>query len=261
METWQKILLQVQKGARHENAPQSAGFALITLISMIPLVMTVIFGVSLTYYVLKRKSLAQSICVNQASQLQYELKSSLEKLLRMNTRAKILRARRLIADVRLANAITSAYPPAIALAKALREEVIMEQHEFHAEQLVLLAQAQITRSRYQVDLHPRVAHFPAWAVHTPTPYIRALAVDPVPENSDSPDYVPVQNFELFQQQAFSYTLNILAGFPFLTELNSLRKLSSIQEFTARTNQTTQCSVTLTQRSSEWSIQILAARAP
>lgn len=222
---------------------------MVSALAAIPLLLTVLFATGLALYALKRKSLAQSICVQQASILQNNLKGPLLKLLKMNTQAKILRARRTVAEARLVQALASGHPAVIAAAKLARDVVVLEQTAFHSKQLALLNEAQRLRAHDQRELRRRVSLFPAAGVSTPASFPLALAVEPVPATSPSPDYVPVPGFEYAQQQSFEFSINVAADFPF------------VRDFVASGWQTSRCSVTLSERSGQWALKILAAKAP
>src|SRR5687767_1869042 len=93
-----KIPIAGEAPARHARAVSEQGFALVSLIALVPLAAALIIALCAGLYFLKRKSLAQAHCVQQAARLQNELKDTLDKLLRLNPKAKALRAQREAAD-------------------------------------------------------------------------------------------------------------------------------------------------------------------
>ena len=220
-----------------------------TLVALIPLLMAAVTGVGLTYFVLKRKSLAQSLCVSQAARTQRELKVPLEKLLRLNPRAATLRAKRLQAELRLQQALSTGNPAVIAAARTALQVVILEQSAFHGRQLALLAEAVRIRTRAGRELRSRTAKIPALRILSMHSAPNGLAVKAQPAGSPSPDYYPVANFASAQQHRFRFAINVLNRFPFLNK------------FAGNGNQQTECSVTLSQEKGKWGIQILMAKAP
>lgn len=243
-----KIHLLLQKGIERQPLGGAQGFALVTLLAITPLLMACTTGVGLTYFVLKRKSLAQSLCVNSAAKTQKELRVPLEKLLRMNPQAKTLRARRSQADLRLQQALMSGNPGAISAARLAQQVVILQQTAFHTKQIALFTDAARIRSQNERELRQRTTGLPALDFAAPRTG-QSLALEPRPFNSPSPDYFPVLGFESLQQQHFHFTIDVFREFPFLKNLK------------INPNQRTECSVTLKERNGEWGIQILAAKAP
>jgi hypothetical protein len=222
------------------------GFALLSLIALLPLLFTLLLSIGFFFYVVQRKSLAQAICIQQATRLQSDLRATLQKLLAMNPRAESLRLRRTQADQSVADALTTAYPPVIAAAEAVQSEVIVEQLEFHAEQEALLMQAERQRRESQRNLHQRVNEaVVAYDIRSPTYYFRALAVREEPAESPSPNYKPIELFTEGQQQRYSYSVDLAEGFPL--PVMSIR-------------QKTECSVSLENQEDEWPIRILAVKS-
>ena len=166
----------------------------------------------------------------------------------LNPHAETLRLQRTVADDSLAAAISSGVPYAIAAAKVAQTAVILAQIAFHARQLALLADAARLRSEGQRELRLRAGHLAARGIETPVFYSRALAVEPRPVTSLSPNYEPITMFRLGQQTRFRFHVDLLSEFPALRA-------------GMNTTQKTECAVTLQERSDHWQIQILAAKAP
>lgn len=220
-----------------------------SLLILLPFLISLLTCVGALLYILKRKSLTQSICVQQAAQIQKRLIKPLRQLIRMNPQATILRAKRTAADQSLNSALASGVPYAIAAAKAVKVAVVLEQLAFQAKQLALLTQARLIREEGRQEMLQRVRRLAASPVQTPYFYFRALAVEPKPMTSLSPSYETIPLFGLGQQQRFRFTVDLLARFP-----NFNFNLDMIQ--------ITECSVTLKEKGANtWEVQILTARAP
>lgn len=196
---------------------------------------------------LKMKSMSQSVCILNAVQLQNALKTPLEKLLGLNRRARVLRAKREAADRGLKLALLSKNPPAIVAAKALQTAAILQQTELSLAQHRWLAEAERLRQRHTQRMREIAfrKRFGAPAVRRFFPL--ALAVRPRPTASLSPDYVPVSDFELRQQQRFSYFTDLRPEF--------FREHSALPF-----RQKTECSATLTEKGGVWNPEILAGSA-
>src|ERR1035437_9398500 len=145
--------------AKANSRPQ--GFAMVSLLALFPLLATLFVCLGAAFYIMKRKALAQAICIQQPTRMQEDLKNPLEKLLQLNPRATLLRARRQAADTNLHSAQASGYPPVIAAAKAQQVAVIVEQTALRGKQLVLLGEAWRIREQNQRDLRHRIGVFPA----------------------------------------------------------------------------------------------------
>jgi hypothetical protein len=222
---------------------------MVSLLALFPLFITLLVCVSAVYYIYRRKSLGQSICIQQAARMQNDLKTPLKKLLHMNPHAFTLRAQRAQADANVASATASAYPPAIAAAEAQQAAVIAQQTEFHGEQLALLMDAQRIRSEAETTLRMRALSLQAQGVQSMAYYFRPLAVEPKPPSDLSPNYEAVPNFTELQQHRFRYSIDLLSGFPGMGEVG------------IGARQTTECAVSLQSgEEDEWDIQILAAKA-
>ena len=214
------------------------GIALVNMVVLLPLILTLTLSLGLAFYVLKRKSLAQALCVSEAARLQENLRRPLRQLIRLNTRATTLRAQRRAADQALTAATLSGIPYAIAVAKAVQTAVIAEQVAFHLRQLALLSQAEGLRAEGRRSLRARAMHMGAQEFTARSFYHRALAVEPLPVDSLTPDYKTVPFFERAQQERFHFQVPL----------------------TKEWRQLTECSVTLQGESKQWDLRILAAKA-
>ena len=222
---------------------------MVSLIAIVPLLATLMVCSATALYALKRKSLAQSLCIHQATRTQQDLKSPLDKLIKLNTKATSLRNRRLIADANLISAQATGYPPAILAAKAQQTAVILQQYALRARQLALLADAEGIRVQANRDIRQKIERFPATQIRTESFYFRPLAVEPKPPTDLSPNYETVPAFTTFQQHRFRYQIDLLQGMPSVLAIsvNSLQKI--------------ECAVSLEEQGDDWNLRILAARAP
>jgi hypothetical protein len=222
-----------------DDRQQQQGFALVSLIVLLPLALALIGAVTFTYAILTRKSAAQSLCVREVTRMQSELGHTLAQLLRLNPRATQLRAQRERADLNLENALATGYPPAIAIAQAYQIAVIVAQLQLREQQQALLVEAQETRLRHKRLLESQISSVGGGEFHSQAYYFRALAVREEPLLSLTPDYVTVAPFEFLQQHRFRYAV-------------------TFQPQTIK--QTTECSASLQSEGNQWNAKILAASA-
>lgn len=224
------------------DAPNSKekGFALVTMLALVPLAMTLVASLAYGLVILRKKALAQSHCIQQASILQNELKGTLDSLLKLNPRAKVLRRKREMADRAFDAAVKSKVPHLIAAATAAKTAVYLEQLALRAQQEKLLKSADLQRNIGERRLRERVRSLRVHNFVAQKMYWRALAVEAVPPASLTPDYIPLPAFSRLQQQKFRFTV----------PLDRYGKI----------NQPSECSVSLAGKEKAWQVQILAANA-
>jgi hypothetical protein len=224
------------------------GFALVSLIALVPLLAALFIALSAGLYFMKRKSLAQAHCVQQAAQLQTELKDTLDKLLRLNPKAKSLRTQRDLADKALQKAVASGNPYAIGAAKAYWTAVFLQQLALRSKQQALLARADQQRHSGHRQLRDRLRSLRVSAVNSRKYYWRSLAVEAFPLKSLTPNYEPLPLFSQFQQHRFRFEVDLRPKFASVLKGIDLRQI-------------TECSVTLKGEKRKWELQIVAANPP
>lgn len=222
---------------------KSEGFALVSLIALVPLCLTLASALGFAFKALSRKSSAQALCVRQVVQLQTELGQNLRKLLRLNPRAKSLRQARTRAELKLKIALLSGNGPAIAAAKAEVLAVQLAQVELHLEQDAILTLAQEARSRAPRELQLELKSLRPAKFSSQQLSLLALAVKPIPLASPSPDYVLVENFEVRQLHAFSFSIALQPHY-----------------WPVTVSQVTRCAASLQQKGTQWTAKILVASA-
>lgn len=219
---------------------------MVSAVAILPVLLTLFAGLGLVFFMMKRKSLAQSICIQQAAQIQQDLKKPLRQLLKLNEKAEALRSRRANADTEVALAAASLQPHAIAIAKAKQHALILEQTALHSQQLQILADAERLRQQGQRELRRRVRLLGVAHAEAPMFYSLPLAVEPRPAGSPSPDYVPIAAFNEGQQQRFRFQLDVLSGLPLPLPVEARDRM--------------ECSVTLDKKEDQWEFRVLQAAA-
>lgn len=195
---------------RFRGFPRSAqaGSILIQAIALIPLVITVLTIAAAAQIAIRKKLRAQALCVSAATRLQYQLRETLIELTRLNPRATQLRVQRTKADHNLAQALASGNPYAIAAAKAVQTAVILAQTALRGRQQSLLLRAGAERRDHERQLESASRGLPGGKLSSRTYFVRALAVQPIPAGSLSPDYVPVAPFTALQRHEFRFDVNL-----------------------------------------------------
>jgi hypothetical protein len=210
------------------------------MLALIPLAMTLVASLGYGFVVLRKKSLAQSQCVQQASILQKELKGTLDSLLNLNPRAKALRRKREAAERALDVAVKSKVPHLIAAATAAKTAVYLEQLALRSNQERLLKIADVQRDAGERRLRERTRSLHIRNFRAKKIFWRSLAVAAEPPGSLTPDYIPVPGFSKFQQHKFRFDV----------PLDPYGKII----------QPAECSVSLAGKEKAWQVQILAANA-
>lgn len=242
-----EVRISNREKSRSKTHSSQQGFALVSLLALIPLCLSLFFAVSAALHILKKKSLAQSSCIQQAATMQEELRGTLEKLLRLNPKAKNLRAQRQAADKALKAALSSVNPYAIAAAKAYWSAVVLAQLALRSQQEALLREAGRQRQAGIRKMREQARSFRVARVQSQQYYWRALAVEAKPISSLTPDYEPVPLFSQFQQHKFKFEVDLQPRFLSQLDIKGLKQI-------------TECSVSLEGKEDRWKVRVLAASA-
>jgi hypothetical protein len=172
-------------------------------------VVTLLLGIGWAYRLVQKEDRAFSICLAKVWHAQNDQKKILEKLLRLNAQVAKLRAARTQAQIRLAAAVASGAPPAIAAAKAHLSYVNAQLLVLHNRQQVLLANANIVARNFNT-----VTKF-AIAQRTTAQHIAidemSLAVVASPPNEIAPFYSVREPFALAQRAGAKWKIKNLRG--------------------------------------------------
>lgn len=230
------------------DRPES-GFATLTMLILVPALLTVLIALATAYFIFERQALSQSVCVQESVQAQLKLAEVLKRLLNLNPRARTLRRQRAAADRAVAIAARTGMPQAIASAKAVQTAVKLLQASLRGAQLRLLAEAREARVDHERRLANRLRSLRTSPVRSQALFPLPLAVLEQPLGSASPDFIPARPFERLQQQRFRFQVDLQP--PFLPRDWAIGHLRLDSE----------CSATLTPEKDRWQVRILAASAP
>lgn len=220
---------------------------MVSLLSLVPLLFTLIAGLGLLLFAIRKKSMAQSLCVRAGLQMQTQLSHTLTDLLKMNPKAQALRKRRALADRQLQLAMLSGIPKAIALAQAAQKAVILEQLQLRTRQELKFSEAARIRIRHARELRSDLRVLQVKRMDSKLAYPRALAVRATPLTSLSPDYDPVPDFTKAQEHRFRFQVNLAPD---------LKLPMSMEGY----QQIIECSISLREEAHQWKPRILAASA-
>lgn len=214
---------------------------------LIPLLVAAFAALATSLFVLQRKSLAQSVCVQSASALSQSLGQSLGELMALNTRARALRRQRTAAEAARAAALASLNGPALAAAEATLAAIQLAQMALDARQRTILMMARMTRQRGQADFRARAARLRGTRVTTEPRFAPALAVRARPPAELAPEYEEADDFSRRQRQTFAFDLELTPAFA--------------RGLVTRATQRTACVTTLKRKANQWRNQIVEASAP
>lgn len=246
MERLHRPLRQVDRDPQHRA---QAGYAIVGLLTLLPLLMACALALAGTYDVLRRKSLAQSLCVQTVVRLQADLARHLKSLLQLNAQAARLQRQRERAerDVNLARRIGQ--PEAIAVAEARRIAVITAQLALRARQEQLLNEARLARINAGQELKASLVRLRSSAFRSLTYDVSPLAVEPRPADALAPEYVPREPYVHHERHEFTFVVPLRPAF-----LPASWRLDDHE-------QTSACVASLKQEGERWQVVLLAANAP
>lgn len=189
-----------------------SGFALVSLVALVPLLVTLATAVSGLYYVLRHKLTAQSVCVQTAILLQRELREDLAELLKLNPKARRLQNQRRRAQQAVQAALRTGNPLLIQIAHAQLAAVTAEQLALRARQDGLLQNAGRKRMRSPQVLRSNLRGTRHGPIDARAAYPLPLAVAPKPPGELTPEYEPVPQFSKAQQHRFQFRLELAPEF-------------------------------------------------
>ncbi|HEY8272455.1 MAG TPA: hypothetical protein VIG33_16300, partial [Pseudobdellovibrionaceae bacterium] len=192
------------------------GFALIGLISLLPVILAGGLAVFSTFGFLKSDLGTLNACRAKQLQIQNKAGKNLSKLLKLNPRALKLRIQQAHAEKALAAAIESGQPPAIAAAEAYLLKIQMQRQVLAIKQKVLIQTADIWLASGGADLPKELQR--EWSQHN-TPLkswiqsslrLTAAKVPKLAVQADIPEVAPVyQLLPHFEEaQSWEQTWNV-----------------------------------------------------
>ncbi len=230
------------------NCANEQGFVLVSTLVLIPFLVALFTAVVTVVWVLKRRSLAQSLCVSHSVRMQDDLGDRLQELLRLNPKATKLRAQRQAADREVDAANASGIVPLIVAARAHQAYVILSQVSLRTQQQTILNQAEAQARQHEAQLRHGLARIGVHAVQANRFFPLALAVRPTPITSISPNFEPVRPFTFLQKRSFAFAL------PLGSALNKVFPNSRDSFW----RQPMGCSASLADQEEQWRVRILAA---
>lgn len=228
--------------ARPRTSGQT-GFVVVSLVALIPFLLILMTVIAAGQLAMKRKLTAQALCVGEGLRLQSSLRSTLKELMKLNPQARTLRMERVAAERAVYSALATGNAPGLAAARAALAAVQAAQSALALRQQSLFARGRWLRLQSQNKLKVQLRTLRVENFKSEEFYPRALAVEPKPPASQTPDYIPVVGFPRAQNHRFSFTV----------ELGGVL-------LPLRWRQPAKCEVTLKGEENQWQLKILAANA-
>jgi hypothetical protein len=224
------------------------GFLTISLLIFMPLLISTIAVVAGAFFLFKSDSSTRHECRVQLLNVQAEVAEDLKKLLAMNSRAKALRKRRMMAERAV---ILALEPTTKATAQAALLAVIVQQLTFGANQRALIlhakwlsrtgpesARVKIVRTVRQTSSERSTSNLPI-TTHTQSGAFNVVAS---PIGSPTPDYNPSAEFSKSQRMKVRWNAAITKLLPaWFSQALDLEHL----QFSGN------CSVTLEKEKRKW----------
>lgn len=215
-----------------------------TLLLLSPLFISIFFLSFSFLLVLKRHNQTYFLCYTTGAKIQKTLQGYLKKLILMNTQAKLLRIQRSAAELRYNSALMSLEPISISSAWKHLKEVKSLQKSFSRKQESILQKA---KQSFQTQWGAFKLEFKKYAHQVKkTFYLQPLAVRKEPSESDSPDYVLVNNFSKNQKLKISWSMD---GFDLIPQ--SIRRYLELESMSYH-----YCSVSLGDMKDNFQIKLM-----
>lgn len=189
------------------------GMAFVTLLTLLPLLLTVLMVYASAAFALRHHTLTTSQCRYVVWQAQTKMAGLLEALLKLNPRAASLRQQRRFAELKVRIARRTGYPAAIAAAEARRLIVIQRQLALRLQQHGLLEQARTIRSQVIYQYQHKVKSQAQVQNVFMQSESETLAVQAEPALDLSPSYKPTNNFSQEQQISVFWQGDLFSHMP------------------------------------------------
>lgn len=229
------------------SGKNSKGFALIGLLTVLPLIFISLAGLTLWLAALRDVNFASSRCRYHALLSQEKMARLLDSLLDLNPEAKKLQLARKLAEHELRIAKLTAQPEAIILAEAHLASVLSGQSVLRLQQERILFQARTIRFRtidmFNADTLPLLGK--SMIENNGT---LGLAVIPSPLRDASPEYLLRPNFDKQQTLVMKWQFQIHSRIPLW-----------LKEFVNDATSKGHCAATLKKEVDLWHAHLVAVR--
>lgn len=215
---------------------------LIQLLIFLPLLSIIFSGAILIALVTQKHTQTHHICRKISVELQKKQGVLLNKLIRLNPKAKKLRRKAFLAKKALNVALVSGNIPVIATAKAAYLFIKGLQIQLRAEQQSLLTEAKINSKNVLRKIQRILNHYKI-QFHQLRYHQNGLAVFAIPITSLTPNYHLVPFFKSNQAVSISFTTQIHPSF-----IQNLEK-----KFNISTQYNTRCGATLLNKKGQVSL--------
>ena len=219
-----------------------------TLLIISPLILSIfLLSVSMVT-ALKHHTKLYSLCYQTGIQTQRSLKTKIQNLFKLNSKAQALRLQRKASKALLYAAIVSGIPIAISKARSQVKKVKLQQKAIRVAQKQILLQGRMIIQKNWIYYKLKSQR---WIQNPHKKQIQSpLAVIAFPKRSDSPSYKLADSFEQKQNIKISWRMNIFKFIPswvrLALNLNSYSKHN--------------CSVSLKEENKNLNIQLMKSNS-
>lgn len=169
---------------------------------------SILSGLVYAYSLVSREDEAFSHCLSLVWMAQTEQKKILEKLLSLNTRVRTLQLAEKKAQAKLAAAMSTGTPPAIAAAQAHLQAVRFQMQILDSEQKALLVLAEKVGADFQSRIHSRLKKLKVEKISIQP---LSLAVQASPPGQIAPYYYPHEPMIRNQEAGAKWKIQHLSG--------------------------------------------------
>lgn len=240
-----------------QNLKNENGFGVVGFLALLPLLMAILAFISGVVLVMKTNARLTHECRTELLQAQRSISNQLNQIVALNKTATALRAARKVAEAYVI--ATLAIPPAHPAAIAARDAVKVQQMllKNYQRSLIVIAKGRTLAApkatsffigkslNEEVRAVSNKFALPRSKTNSPSFNVKAS-----PENDDSPDYNPVENFTPQQEMKVSLEFDLASVLPAW-----LKKFLPAEGLRLKT----QCSATIEKENSKWIEKLSAAR--
>lgn len=182
----------------------SRGFGNLTLMAMLPFLLTVLLAGSLFATHLKDWNQQHHFCHQQLLEHQNRLRSHLVKLLRLNPKARSLRLQEKAARIALRAALASRHPAAISAAQLNLQRIHKKQGLLDQQQKLILTWAKSEALKFKTQIRLQLQKQKPQFHSSPQTPSYPLAVRALPPMGLAPEYIPVADFAQHQSLGLEF---------------------------------------------------------
>ncbi|PIT99912.1 MAG: hypothetical protein COT74_07265 [Bdellovibrionales bacterium CG10_big_fil_rev_8_21_14_0_10_45_34] len=181
-----------------------SGSVLVALVFTLPVILTVAIAAVVISQILVAKSQSEELCRKEIVRSQKLVKKGSVELMKLNRKATLARSRVAAARARLAAALASGLPPAIATAKLQLHKARIYQEVIHNSQIAILYAYNASLKLQQINLTQQLQQ----RASTASLAEQRIELRKIPPQSRSPNYIPYSDHKKRHCFNATWTLNL-----------------------------------------------------